>query len=741
VSLATQVLLALGLGLATGIFFGEAAGALQIVGDAFIRLLRMTVMPFIAVSLLSAVGKLEASAARDLALRGGAALLLVWAIMLAVVAAMPLAFPAVEAASFFSTSMVAERVPFDFLELYIPANPIYSLSHDFVPALVLFSIVLGIALINVEEKDGLIRGLDSLLAALSIVTGWVARLAPIGVFALIGSAAGTTAVEELQRLQVYVVVYILLSLLLSLWVLPGLVAALTPLGWRDIVPPIRDAIVTAFATANLLIVIPILTTETGRIAGAKASNPREARTAVDVIVPASFNFPSAGKLLSLGFLPFAGWFVGSSISLQDYPQFLVTGLFMFFGATVIAIPSMLDVLRLPADLFEVFITIDVITSRFQVLLATMSTVCLALLGAFAMSGSLRVQPLRLARFAAISVAAIAAVLIGTRVFYSYMLQGSSTYQSFVAMQLEDDRKITAELITEEPPVPSEPFEGSRLDRIHEDQLLRVCYFSDSLPFAFVNAQNHLVGFDVAMAHELAKELQVELAFIRVERAQLAGHLNGGTCDIAMSGFAVTPERTREHRMSVPYRRLTLAFAVPDHHRRNFSTWEQIGERAVNLGVPDVPYFVELIRRRLPNAELTPVSSARPFFRGEVPEVDALVTAAESASAWTLIYPSYTIVVPEPGRIKVPAAYPMPHGADDLVRYVDAWILLEESSGTIEQLFDLWILGQASKDREPRWSVLHNVLHWGEEKAEVPPAPPESDPDTGSGPVPDPTGEG
>jgi len=187
--------------------------------------------------------------------------------------------------------------------------------------------------------------------------------------------------------------------------------------------------------------------------------------------------------------------------------------------------------------------------------------------------------------------------------------------------------------------------------------------------------------------------------------------------------------------------LTLAFAVPDHHRRNFSTWEQIGERAVNLGVPDVPYFVELIRRRLPNAELTPVSSARPFFRGEVRGVDALVTAAESASAWTLIYPSYTIVVPEPGRIKVPAAYPMPHGADDLVRYVDAWILLEESSGTIEQLFDLWILGQASKDREPRWSVLHNVLHWGEEKAEVPPAPPESDPDTGSGPVPDPTGEG
>jgi hypothetical protein len=35
---------------------------------------------------------------------------------------------------------------------------------------------------------------------------------------------------------------------------------------------------------------------------AKASDPERATSAVDVIVPASFNFPSAGKLLSLGFV-------------------------------------------------------------------------------------------------------------------------------------------------------------------------------------------------------------------------------------------------------------------------------------------------------------------------------------------------------------------------------------------------------------------------------------------------------
>jgi Na+/H+-dicarboxylate symporter len=46
-SLSTQVLLGLVLGIATGLFFGEGAAAVQIVGDAFIRLLQMVVIPFI----------------------------------------------------------------------------------------------------------------------------------------------------------------------------------------------------------------------------------------------------------------------------------------------------------------------------------------------------------------------------------------------------------------------------------------------------------------------------------------------------------------------------------------------------------------------------------------------------------------------------------------------------------------------------------------------------------------------
>ncbi|GAF73472.1 unnamed protein product, partial [marine sediment metagenome] len=45
-SLSAQILLGLSLGALTGIFFGELAAPLEIVGTGFVRLLQMTVLPY-----------------------------------------------------------------------------------------------------------------------------------------------------------------------------------------------------------------------------------------------------------------------------------------------------------------------------------------------------------------------------------------------------------------------------------------------------------------------------------------------------------------------------------------------------------------------------------------------------------------------------------------------------------------------------------------------------------------------
>ena len=146
----------------------------------------------------------------------------------------PADVPAVQNASFFSSSLVERRPAFDFVGLYIPANPFNSLANNVVPAVVLFSIILGVALVGVEHRERLLNVLQVVKDAISTATRLVTRLTPYGLFAIAANAAGTLGLEQLSRLQIYLVAYVAVALMVSLWVLPGLVAALTPIRARDI---------------------------------------------------------------------------------------------------------------------------------------------------------------------------------------------------------------------------------------------------------------------------------------------------------------------------------------------------------------------------------------------------------------------------------------------------------------------------------------------------------------------------
>lgn len=711
-SLSTQVLVALGLGIAAGLGFGEVTAFLQPVGDLFIRLLQMTVLPFVVVSMIAGVGRLSYAQLARLGLRVGAVLLVLWAAAVTAVIGIALAFPDWEAASFFSTTLVDERPSFSFMDLYIPANPFHSLANSVVPAVVFFSLAVGVALIGVEEKARLLDVLDVLEASLMRLAQLVANLAPYGVFALTASAAGTMNLQDLARLQVYVVSYTALALLMALWLLPGLVTVLTPVRYGDLMGRSRDALVTAFATGSLFIVLPLLV-ERGKEA-VRAADPEGGvpASSVDVIVPVTFNFPTAGKLLSLAFVPFAAWFLGSALDASQLPQLLGIGVPSFFAAAVVAVPFMLDVMRIPADAFQLYVSVDVVTSRFGTMLAATHLLVVAVLGSFAVSGRLAFRRRALLRYTAITATLFAASVVGPRLLFTYAVDPEYTkYGSFVEMDLRRGGG-SARVVLDSAELSLPDVSRGRLEVIRARGSLRVGFFRDSLPFAFSNADGREVGFDVEMAHELAESLGVELVLVRVDRTGVGELLDRGACDVVMSGVAVTPERLERVAFSIPYMDGTLALLVADHRRSELSRWSALRESGgLTLGLPDAPYYVALLRQRLPRAKLEVLDSPRPFLQGQRPDLDGYATIAEAGSAWTLVYPRYAVALPEGRPTRVPLAYPVPRASRAWRDYVDAWLELKRRDGTIDALFEHWILGRGAEPTRPRWSLARDVFGW------------------------------
>ena len=152
-SLSAWIFVGLGLGVLFGLFLGELCRPLNFVGKAFIMLLQMGVFPYMVVTLIQGVGSLSPGDAKLMAGRGSLMLVLFWAVGLVAIFAFTYAFPVSQSSSFFSVSEPHPVEAVNLLEYYIPANIFDALSDALVPAIVFFSVFLGIALLRVQNRE------------------------------------------------------------------------------------------------------------------------------------------------------------------------------------------------------------------------------------------------------------------------------------------------------------------------------------------------------------------------------------------------------------------------------------------------------------------------------------------------------------------------------------------------------------------------------------------------------------
>ena len=704
ISLSTQILIGLTLGLIIGLFFGEKASALAIVGKAYIGLIQMSILPYMVVSLMLGIGSLSYEKAAKLAITGGIVLVASWFLAFAIVFLMPLAFPSIEAGSFFSASLV-EVAEVDFIDLYIPVNPFSSLARTVVPAAAVFSVAFGIALIGVENKQNLLDILATLSKTLSRIAMMVVKITPIGVLAIAANAAGTMTIDEFGRLQSYIIPFIVASLLLTFWILPGLTAALTPFSYREILKSARDALTTGFVTGNLFITLPMLVENARRLFEDRRIKNDDTDNYVEVLVPTSFNFPNIGKLLTLLFILFAGWFVGKSIAIADYPGFAVLGLFTLFGGVDLALPFLLDQMKIPSDMYQLYVVTGVLNSWFATLLAVMNLFAFTLVAACAATGVARINWSRIFSFAIISLVIFVAALLGTRFVLSVMVSKEDiSRQTLMHSEIKDSK--TGDIKKDR--LDDAVVKKGPLGSITKRGKLLVGYHPENLPFSFINDKGDLVGLDVELMHVLAQELKVEIEFIEWTYETVFKDLNQGKFDIAIGGLIVNPERLAKANFSNPYMNVNTAVVVKDHRRNEFKSWRAI-DKQLNTRVGVVgERRANTVKRYLPNTEVVLLKTYSDFFKDNPKDVDALLISAEAGSAWTILYPSYSVAVPEP-HLKANAAFAMPLGASDFELLVNDWLQMNQTSGLINKLYNKWILGMEAKQKKGRWSIGRDLF--------------------------------
>ena len=260
----TQIFIAIVLGLAAGIVLGEKAVHIKIVGDLFIRLLKVIIIPLILASMVAGIVSLGDmrklgriglktfiyyTATTTLAVSIG--LILVNLIKPGV---------GVNIAAETVTDLSGREAPsiVSIITDILPENLFDAMVKDKVLSIIFFSILLGVAISSIGEKGKPLAILfDAFNTVMMKITGWIMRLAPLGIFALMAYTIGTMGLSVLRSLFLYMMTVILGLTIHALVILPMLLMILGKHSPMKLFKDVFSALATAFSTASSAATLPI----------------------------------------------------------------------------------------------------------------------------------------------------------------------------------------------------------------------------------------------------------------------------------------------------------------------------------------------------------------------------------------------------------------------------------------------------------------------------------------------------
>jgi Na+/H+-dicarboxylate symporter/ABC-type amino acid transport substrate-binding protein len=716
INLSIWVIIGALLGILCGAFFGQYAAVLEPIGATYVMLLQMVVFPFLVSSLLHGLGSLTPATAWRLFKSGAPFFLLAWVVVFAALflltQAIPESRPPVVLEPGEGQGVAA------FIALLVPSNPFIALTQNYVPAIVIFCIFYGIAIQGVAKKQSLLELLDAFRKASITIWGWVVKIAPFGVFALFADLAGTIQLQLIGSLLLYSGLFIGASLILALWTLPSLIAALSPVRYKDIMRELQTALVVAVVTSLPITAVPHIIRVTQMLVERHKVEDEKSGEVISTTMAVGYPIAQLGNLFVIFFIFFAAYYVHASVSGTAWLSLPTVTLLSTVGtpvSTVNAVSFIGQYLGMPADIKLLYVDLMTLTRYPQVLVSAMGLAFVTILAAFSYYGLLRISAARVVASVAISIALLGGLTLASGAVEPYLVtKRGNPYLDFtldpalaavVRATVENEGTKAPQAQGSDPTAA-----GSTMARVQKSGVLRVGFGRGIIPFSYDNTAAGLVGYDISLAYALARDLGVRLELNPItDWETLIPSLEANRFDLALGGIFMTAGRLRSVTASDSYLETPPALIVHAKDAGKFvHRTANSPSRGLKIAVLDAAIVVDLARRLFPDATL---KRLRDYDALKGSDFDAAVWTLIQAKAWAEAHDGYTAVVPPDAGAPLSIGFLMPPDSPAFQRYVNEWLELQRSNGFRNELDAYWLEGKPRKSKGPRWSILRNVLGW------------------------------
>ena len=336
-SLGIQLLVALVLGVIAAVIWPQFAGFYQFLGQAFIKLINMVIIPLIFPTIVVAVAGVIGKKSFGKILTKS----LVY--FFAVTTAITLLFVFASYYLGFGQGVnigqtggnldgIANNVKFsEFLLGFIPSNIVKSLSDGALLPIIVFAIFLGYGIGNLksEKSQKIIEGFQIWIEAIYKIVAVIVKLSPIGIFGFIAKDVATTGLDKLIGLGQFVIGTYLAYAVLVLLIFP-LIALFFKVPYLSAFRENWSLLTLAFVTGSSSVVLPSLLKDLKK-------QGHDEHT-IDLVVPLGYTFNLEGAAV---YFSVATIFIAHAYGIQfSLSSLLFTVLLLtLIGKTAATVPS------------------------------------------------------------------------------------------------------------------------------------------------------------------------------------------------------------------------------------------------------------------------------------------------------------------------------------------------------------------------------------------------------------------
>lgn len=365
--------LALGLVGAAGVApLHDFALAVAPLGTAFVKLIRLVVIPLVGTTLFSAIAtmgdlkRLGKLGAHTLAFLWGTTLIAIITGMVVMAAALPFAGDLTIVPAAADVAAPAPEGVLDFLIRLIPDNPVQAAADGALLPLIVFTVLFAAAsaTLPAKQRNALVELADATTAALIKLVHWVLWTAPVGVFALAAPVAAEAGFGLLRSLGVFVVAVLVGLVVFSAVVYMPIVHVVARIsGGRFLAAAVEPAAI-AFTTTSSVATLPALFEAAERL--------EIPRPVASFVLPIAAAVNRSGSALYQGSaVIFLGHLYGAAISPSAYVAALMATFLVALtiapvpSASVVTLPPALAAVGIPVDGIGMLLGIDRIPDMFR----------------------------------------------------------------------------------------------------------------------------------------------------------------------------------------------------------------------------------------------------------------------------------------------------------------------------------------------------------------------------------------